>query len=58
MHMSTLALVIVNSVLAAGVVAVMVRLHAWAILTADRDHVPAVEPERAEELPEAVALAV
>jgi hypothetical protein len=66
MHMSTLALAIVNFVLAAGVIAVMVRLHVWAILTAHHDHVPAVEParvivvepERPEQLPEAAVLAL
>jgi hypothetical protein len=64
--MSILAYAIVNLVLAAAVLAVIVRLHVWAILTAHHDHVPAVEPapvivaedQRAEVLPAEVAIAV
>jgi hypothetical protein len=44
MRVSIWAFAIVNFVLAAGVVAAIVRLHVWAILTAHRDHVPAFEP--------------
>jgi hypothetical protein len=42
--MSVLAFAVINFVLAAAVVAVIVRLHLWAILTGHRDHIRAVEP--------------
>jgi hypothetical protein len=63
--MSVLAVVIVNSVLAAALVTALVRFHLWAILTAHRDHVPVaaepapvilIEDQRPEVLVEGVEL--
>ncbi|HTX30412.1 MAG TPA: hypothetical protein VMD09_03455 [Solirubrobacteraceae bacterium] len=41
--MSVLAFAVINAVLAAVVVAAILRLHVWAILTGHRDHVRAAQ---------------
>jgi hypothetical protein len=64
--MSVLAFAVINFVLAVAVVAVMVRLHLWAILTGHRDHGRAARPapvigaedRRAKVPDEGVAIAV